>query len=130
MAEGCGRLLAGDERLVSARAETAALATVLLVLEPSLVKGRRITVHVDNAQVVNTYDKSLYTRAKGWAKVADRDLWDVIDVVLERAGPTAEGKRRVQVCKVKAHLVQDTEVQKEGDYKGKVKPPEAITEHE
>ena len=51
MAEGGRRLLAGDEWLASARAETAALAAVLLVLEPSLAKGGRITVHVDNAWV-------------------------------------------------------------------------------
>ena len=116
--------MAGDNWISSTRAETAALAAVLVVLAPEMKGGGELRVHIDNATVVERYRTKAAWRAKGWAKLEDRDLWDVIVGELEDAGATA----RVKVVKVSAH--QDTRKQKEGEFKGKVRPPSDLSLHE
>jgi hypothetical protein len=116
--------MAVDDWVSSTRAETAALAAVLVALRPALKDGASITVHIDNATVVRHFNQKTAWRAKGWSKLKDRDMWDIIVGVLEKANATGA----VRVHKVAAH--QDTREQKAGPFKGKVRPPEDLSEQE
>ena len=118
--EGGGRFISHERRISSTRSETVALAAALTAVEPLLRTGRSVTVHIDNATVVDTFAKGRHRRCRGWSKLRDRDMWDQIEGVMQRT--RAWGRTRV--AKVAAH--QDTKKQKDG----KVKPWKDITLHE
>ena len=114
-----------DEKISSTRAETAALAAVLLKLGSRLKEGARVRVRIYNANVVEAFaKKKILWGGREWATLRDRDLWDVVRGVLG----ASDSWHRVQVVKVAAH--QDTRIQKDGQYKGKAKPSSAIDMHE
>ena len=107
---GGARLLAGDERMSSARAETAGLASVLIVLSWLLKEGYKIRCHVDNQSVVHKYVSGGHLRGgRDWARVPNRDLWEAICRVLS----WTDSWDRVRVEKVKAH--RDTEKGADGE---------------